>query len=241
MNKKILFFAIVIFSIISCQRQEKKLCFYDNGNLYSETYVVDSLRYVISYFDNGNIQYKLCTLNNDSLLQNSFEEYYPDGFHKNLSDQINGRGITPKEKNKTSGYNIKIDFGPYETLKNGKRVRPFRTFVEGVSKHEYLVVSHDTSNVDTFFKKMPATIVSYKIIRNTDTSIFQIDESLYSYYIDDLQKITLTDSTGRNYFFIDFYYKSALTPGYPNDSREVIMHDSLNWEVREYDVKYVEE
>lgn len=241
MNKKILFFAIVIFSIISCQRQEKDLCFYDNGNLYSETYLEDSFRHVVLYFNNGNIDCKLSTLINDSLLQNRLDEYYPDGFHKNLCNKTNGRGITPKEMCKTSGYNIKIDFGPYETLKNGKRVRPFRTFVEGVSKHEYLVVSHDTSNVDTFFKIMPATIVSYKIIRNTDTSIFQIDESLYSYYIDDLQKITLTDSTGRNYFFIDFYYKSALTPGYPNDSREVIMHDSLNWEVREYDVKYVEE
>lgn len=241
MNKKLLYSTIVILFFISCQRQEKDLCFYDNGNLYSETYLEDSFRHVVLYFNNGNIDCKLSTLINDSLLQNRLDEYYPDGFHKNLCNKTNGRGITPKEMCKTSGYNIEIDFGPYETLKNGKRVRPFRTFVENVDKHEYLVISCDTSGIDTLFKKMSPSFKSYKIICNTDTSIKEIDESLYTYYIDDLPRITHKDSSGENYFFIDFYYKSALTPRRPNDSREVIMHDSLNWEVREYDVKYIEE
>lgn len=239
--KKILYLAIVIIPVISCQRQEKDLCFYDKGNIFSETYIADSLRYVTIFFNNGNIRSKLCTLNGDSLLQNRYEEYYPDGFSKNSCSKIKGRGITTKEMCKTSGYEIKIDFGPYENLENGKRVRPFRTFVKNVDKHEYRILTCDTSGIeDSLFKRMSPCFVSYKTICNTDTSIVEIDESLYTYYIDDLPRITHQDSSGRNYFYIDFFYKSALT-WHPNDSRIVIMHDSLNWEVREYDVKYVEE
>ena len=239
-KKRFLLLMIVIIGIFCSCSDNRKYCYYENGYIYSETFSVDSFLHKIAYFQNNEVQFKLFFAE-DSLLQKNFEEYYFDGFPRNKCEIKNGIGIPPKEMGKISGYDINIDFGPYTTLDNGKQVRPFRTFVDGVDTDEYFVIFHDTCDIDTLAKKIPLKLREYVIICEGDTKTVSVDESLYTYYIDDLQRITFTDSVGRNYFYMDFYYKSALTPRYPNDSRLIIMHDSLNWEVREYDVKYVEE
>lgn len=239
--KKILFPILLNCCFICCSDSIRE-CKFEDGSLAAlEDYRNDSLIFETIYYKNGNIHYKLYHFQNDKLLQNDFKAYYPDGFPLANCKMKNGIGTTPKEIGKTSGYDINIDFGPYTTLDNGKLVRPFRTFVDGVDIDEYFVIFHDTCDIDTLAKKFPPKLKEYVFICEDDTDTVSVNESLYAYYIDDLQKISLIDSAGRNYFFMDFYYKSALTPRYPNDSRVIIMHDSLNWEVREYDVKYVEE
>lgn len=137
----------VMLSMIGCQQKSSKYYYVDTESLYNEIikWGGDSIK-VINYYANGIVMskgYITDTTNSKWYLEGLFEEYYPDGFPKNRCVMSKGCNVSPKENGKYSGYDIKIDFGAYETI-NGDIIRPFRTFVDGVSTHEYIVAVSDT-------------------------------------------------------------------------------------------------
>lgn len=231
----------VMLSMIGCQQKSSKY-YVDTESLFSESIKSawnDSTK-VINYYANGNVMNRGCytdTTNSKGYLEGLFEEYYPDGFPKNRCVMSKGCNVSPKENGKYSGYDIKIDFGAYETI-NGDIIRPFRTFVDGVSTDEYIVAVSDTGGADYLPPKMPVIIRKYGIESgddNRDTFKISIDESMYTYCIEDLNRSKVVNSNGDTCFLIFFYYKSIFDHSNPNDKKMVVVHDSLNWEVIDFE------
>ena len=61
---------------------------------------------------------------------------------------------------------------------------------------------------------------------------------MYPYYVEDMDLSKLVNTNGDTCFLVYFYYKSVFNYPYPNDERMVVMHDSLNWEVTEFNKHY---
>lgn len=233
-------FGCVMLTMFGCQH--KSTYYYeDTGLLFSERIksVWSDSVIIISYYTNGNLMNRGCIIDTSSPnLEGPFEEYYPDGFPKNRCMESKGFNVTPKESGRHSGYEIKIDFGAYETLPNGDVIRPFRTFVDGVSTNEYIVAIADTNGYDYLPERMPVFIRKYKIISGEnvqDTTKVPVDESMYTYYIEDLNQSKMVNSNGDTCILVYFYYKSVFNHPHPNDKRMVVMHDSLNWEVVKFE------
>lgn len=238
MKKNNFIYIFIVFVLIGCNKYD--YCFYDDGNIFTQTYGEDTLT-IRGFYNNGNIQDICHTLKGDSRILGIFQEFYPDGFPKNKCMMSEGVNITPKQTGKHNGYNIKIDFGSYETMSNGQRVRPFRTFVDGVSTDEYIVAIADTGGYDFLPQRMPKIMKKYKIVYGDglrDTNEVEIDETMYTYYIEDLNRAKMINSNGDTCILVYFYYKSVFNHPHPNDERMVVMHDSLNWEVTKYKKHY---
>lgn len=238
MKKINLYVFFVAFVLTGCNRCD--YCYYDDGNIFTQTCGEDTLT-TVRFYNNGYIQDICHSLKEDKRVLGEFQEFYPDGFPKNKCMMSEGVNITPKQTGKHNGYNIKIDFGSYETMSNGQRVRPFRTFVDGVSTDEYIVAIADTGGYDFLPQRMPKVMKRYKIVYGDglrDTNEVEIDESLYTYYIEDLNRAKMVNSNGDTCILVYFYYKSVFNHPYPNDERMVVMHDSLNWEVTKFNKHY---
>lgn len=85
---------------------------------------------------------------------------------------------------------------------------------------------------------MPVIIRKYEIESgddNRDTFKTTIDESMYTYCIEDLNRSKVVNSNGDTCFLIFFYYKSIFDHSNPNDKKMVVVHDSLNWEVIDFE------
>ena len=237
----LLFFLAQILS--NCQN-DKMYEYYENTDiLFAEREKKENSDTMIinHYYSNGNIKEKTNTIPPSFDLEGTIESFYKDGFQKEKCELKKGIAIPPKQTGKHNGYKIKIDFGSYETMSNGQRVRPFRTFVDGVSTDEYIVAIADTGGYDFLPQRMPKDMKRYKIVYGDglrDTNEVEIDESLYTYYIEDLNRAKMVNSNGDTCILVYFYYKSVFNHPYPNDERMVVMHDSLNWKVTKFNKHY---
>jgi len=241
-NKLLLLFFIITQLIIGCQNNEVEY-YTDKDQVFSERVKKacnDSVK-IIHYYANGIILDKAYTISPLRELEGLSEEFYPDGFPKNKCMMTEGVNVTPKQMGKSSGYEVKIDFGPYETMQDGRRIRPFRTFIDGVSVYEYIVAIADTNGHDFLPQQLPRNMKRYKIVYGEDlqdTNEVEIDETMYPYYIEDMDLAKMVNTHGDTCFLVYFYYKSVFNHPYPNDERMVVMHDSLNWEVTEFNKHY---
>lgn len=238
-----LFIFIFIFILLLCNtgcRKKVDYYYYKDGSVFTETYENDSLNYIIRYYQNGKIDNVGYALKKNDNVDGHFEAYYPDGFPKEKCEMKDGIGIgRPAESGKKSGYDIRVDFGPYETLENGKKVRPFRVFIDSLPLDEYIITLMDTTFYDTFLCQMPKVMKQYTIYNEEKDSVntVTIDETMYPFYIDDLQKITLLAEKGAKGFVLNFFYKSLSSYAEASERRMVVMHDSIHWKVA--DVKIV--
>lgn len=227
----------VLLLMLGCQ---DNTCVYylDGSSVFAESENIrDDSTKITHYYANGNLMDVVYVVDTLNVLEGLVEKYYPDGYPKVRCVMSKGVNVSPKENGKHSGYDIKIDFGPYETLPNGRKVRPFRTFVDGVSVDEYIVAVADTGGYDFLPQKMPQNMVKYKIVYGDklhDTSDVEVDETMYTYYLEDLDRTKMVNSNGDTCFLVYFYYKSVFNHPYPNDERMVVIRDSLNWEVTEF-------
>jgi hypothetical protein len=229
--------SIVLLCLFSCTKSEISYYLDKEENPYSIKEMRNDTIYRVNYYINGNVDFKAKTLSADYKVCGLLEEYYPDGFPKNKCMMDKGINVTPKQTGKHSGYEVKIDFGQYEVLSDGRVYRPFRTFVDGVSTDEYIVAIADTNGHDFLPKQLPRNMKKYKIVYGEDlqdTNEVEIDETMYPYYVEDMDLAKLVNTNGDTCFLVYFYYKSVLNYPYPNDERMVVMHDSLNWEVTEF-------
>ncbi|MEE3486343.1 MAG: hypothetical protein VZQ98_18725 [Bacteroidales bacterium] len=237
--KKRFWLIIFLLGFLSCTNKNYYYC--ENNNIYSITENGENDTLIQhNYYINGNVHFIARSLKSSTKLCGVLEEYYPDGFPQNRCLMSNGINIPPKEIGKYSGYDVKIDFGNYEILPNGRKVRPFRTFVDGISVYEYIVAVADTGGFDFLPDEMPSNKVKYVVYRGStqDTNEVEIDETMYRYYIEDIDRAKMVNTDGDTCFLVYFYYKSVLNYPYPNDERMVVMHDSLNWEVTEFNKHY---
>jgi len=236
--RKISFIFLVAFVLTGCDRCH--YCYYVDNNIFTKTCGRDTLS-IIGFYNNGNVQDMGYTLKNDDRVLGELQEYYPDGFPKNKCMMDKGINVTPKQTGKHSGYEVKIDFGQYEVLPDGRVYRPFRTFIDGVSTDEYIVAIADTNGHDFLPQQLPRNMKRYKIVYGEDlqdTNEVEIDETMYPYYIEDMDLAKMVNTHGDTCFLVYFYYKSVFNHPYPNDERMVVMHDSLNWEVTEFNKHY---
>ena len=240
----LIFLIIVILVCTGCQKRAEYYM-YKNGSVFTETYDLDSLYHIIGYYQNGMIQDESYALKKNDKVDGHFEEYYPDGFPKNKCEMRDGIGIgRPKETGKLCGYDILIDFGPYEKIENGECVRPFRVFVDGLPTDEYYVCIADTDFCVSPPHQMPKTMKEYDIYDEEKDSLVNtvsVDETMYPYYIDDLTGITIKNIKGEKCFIVNIYYRSVRDNPDAFDSRLVIMHDPVHWEVKPYKLKIVNE
>lgn len=229
----------IMLIMIGCEQRTINYYYVETASIYSEKKKRmwnDSIKY-INYYANGNVMFKAYVTDTTRFdLEGLYETYYPDGFPKERCMMSEGINVTPQKNGKHSGYDIKIDFGPYDTLPSGNIIRPFRTFVDGVSPDEYIVAVEDTGGCDSLPHQMPKVMREYKITyKNGDTTEAPVDESMYTYYIEDLDRLKIVNSNGDMCFLIYFYYKSIFDHSKPNDKRMVLVHDSLNWEVVKFE------
>lgn len=214
--------------------------YYKDGNIFTETYEGDSVYHIVEYYSNGGISVEGYVLKRSNNVDGHFEEYYPDGFPKERCEMQDGIGIgRPNETGKNNGYDIRVDFGKYETLENGKKVRPFRVFIDSLPMDEYIITLMDTTFSDTFLHQMPKVLKQYTVYNEKKDSVDVAlkDETMYPYFIDDLQKITLLNEKGEKGFVLNFFYKSLSSYAEVSERRMVVMHDSIHWKVA--DVKIV--
>lgn len=228
-----------LFLLVGCSSNERNLGYYENNSVFFKEVVStfsDTVNYT-HYYINHTIMDNEYSLKNDNLLVGIHEEFYPDGFPKNRCFMDKGIDVKPKETGKSNGYDLKIDFGPYIMLESGIKVRPFRTFVDGVSTNEYIVSVADTLGHEFLPKQLSKLYKDYVIYNAddlSDTNTVRIDETMYPYYIEDMDLAKMVNTHGDTCFLVYFYYKSVFNHPYPNDERMVVMHDSLNWEVTEF-------
>ena len=238
-NSWIVFFVMLLLSNMGC-RKSVEYYYYKDGSVFSEVCEKDSLNQIYSYYSNGIMEHSSYALKKNDNIDGHFEAYYPDGFPKEKCEMKDGIGIgRPAETGKKSGYDIRVDFGPYETLENGKKVRPFRVFIDSLPLDEYIITLMDTTFYDTFLCQMPKVMKQYTIYNEEKDSVntVTIDETMYPFYIDDLQKITLLAEKGAKGFVLNFFYKSLSSYAEASERRMVVMHDSIHWKVA--DVKIV--
>jgi hypothetical protein len=245
--KNVLWHVILIIFILNSTgcRKSVEYYFYEDGSVLTEVYENDSLYHITCYYHNGFLEHSSFTLKNNDNITGHFEQYYPDGFPKNKCEMRDGIGIgRPKETGKLCGYDILIDFGPYEKIKNGECVRPFRVFVDSVPMDEYYICIVDTAFCDSLPHQMPKDLRQYPIYNEKIDSVVDTvvkDETMYPYYIDDLPRITIKNTRGDKCFIVNIYYRSVRDNPDAFDSRLVIMHDPVHWEVKPYKLKIVNE
>lgn len=236
---KILLFCVFILCLVLGCKEENSTFYTCSNVLFTKSIKksnCDSVN-IIRYYENGQTMDRAYIIPPSQKLEGLSEEFYPDGFPKNKCMMSEGVNVTPKQMGKSSGYEVKIDFGPYETMQDGRRIRPFRTFVDGVSVYEYIVAIADTNGHDFLPQQLPRNMKRYKIVYGEDlqdTNEVEIDETMYPYYIEDMDLAKMVNTHGDTCFLVYFYYKSVFNHPYPNDERMVVMHDSLNWEVTEF-------
>lgn len=244
MKNKEVILSLELLMLMSCTvYTENTKYLYDNGNVYSETieYVKSPLFKTFSisnhYYHNGIIK-KKSFISRKSV--EHYTEYFPDGFPKKKYTMNQGKAIKPKDTGKHNGYDIKLDLGPYKKLDNGKIVRPFRTFVDGVSTDEYIVTIAHNGRIDNdffpqqFLLSEVRVCCTYQVHRENNPKEMQdveVDETMYPYYIEDMDKFLVRNSSDELCLLVFFYYHSVFNPPYPNDARMVVFKDSLNWEV----------
>lgn len=244
--KNILRDVILIILILSTGcKKSIAYYFYDDGSVLTEVTRNDTMSHIMCYYHNGILEHSSFILKKNNYIDGHFEEYYPDGFPKNKCEMHDGIGIgRPIETGKLNGYDIKIDFGPYEKLGNGDSVRPFRVFVDSIPMDEYYVCIVDTAFCDSLPHQMPKDLRQYVIYNEGMNSVVDTvvkDETMYPYYIDDLPRITIKDTKGEMCFIVNIYYRSVRDNPNAFDSRIVVMHNPLNWEVKTYKLTRKEE
>ena len=230
-NDCIVFLFMLLLSNVGC-RKSVEYYYYKDGSVFSEVCEKDSLNQIYSYYSNGIMEHSSYALKKNDNIDGHFEAYYPDGFPKEKCEMKDGIGIgRPAETGKKDGYDIQIDFGPYEILENGKEVLPFRVFIDSLPMDEYFIGIIDSSYRDSFPHKMPKVLKQYTIYNEEKDSVntVTIDETLYPYCIDDFQRVLLTNSRGEKCFMLNFYYKSVLREPYSYDCRMVVVYDSMHF------------
>ena len=159
MNK--LFVIITFLLFVSCHNKNIERNYYDTGELYSETEIVESdsaLNYKCKfYFKNGELKAE-GLLVKDSLPDGLWKEYFDDGelksksfFSEGQPIMYNENGHFPELANREAYLRFK-NLSKYtkeycwRIKKYGSDTMPFRTFVEDTDNYWYNVSVTSTSN-----------------------------------------------------------------------------------------------
>ena len=173
--------------------------------------------------------------------------FYPDGFGKERCLQIDSNYVSLNDFDKNNKFEMNIDFGDYITAQDGNLCRTFRFFIDGIplSKVQLVFPSKDDSSF-IIPQLMPFNIKYSDIMLGMKDSFpilrLGVDETNYPYLMPNLSQIIRYSDEGIPFFIVDLFYSDRLcfdasNEWYiPNESRIVIIHDSLNWEVKNRDI-----
>ena len=221
--KKIFTFFIVCF-FTSCTNYDVKEVKFEDGStcsIHKQKKGCDTV-YFSTYYKNGNYRSKGSYVG--TRIVGIYTEYYPDGKLKRRSLYKGGKIQLPD----SDSHAIDIYFGKIEKISNKRRV-PLRVSVDGLDPSLYKVFIEDTTNHLIAPLEYGERNKTYKCVNEKGAPLeYEIDESLYNYYIEDLDAHIFYDGDF-NCFIICIYYPNALGNKTIEDVKIVNVSNPESW------------
>ncbi len=224
-------------SLISCSDYELREVKYEDETIYSinkQKKGCDTV-YFEYFYKNGNLRSRGNSVN--SKIVGQFTEYYPDGKLKSNSFYKNGK----PQLSDSDKYNVEILYGERkDTL--GKIKFSLRITVDGISPYFYQVFLMDSTYNYIKPKKYDALLKNYRCKNSSgEMGVFEVDESMYNYTIEDIESLILHGDEVNNCFLVAFFYPSKdgkYNYEHPSDIKLVDVSNLDEWVVKDAEFQY---